>query len=278
MNSLISALELHQAQSSKDVIILDCRANLVDRALSLQDYRNGHIENAFFADLESDLSDPTQSNKGRHPLPSSEHWQRTLRAWGVSHGSRIVVYDQNNSMFAARAWWMLKASGLTNVAVLNGGLDAWLTAGFEYSTEMPVAKASTIIVKPFEGLVDEDAVKFREQNTIILDARAMDRYLGKTEPLDAAAGHIPGAVSAAFTANLHSNGTFKSTELLQQRFASLTQNHTIICYCGSGVTACHNLFSLALAGYSNALLFPGSWSQWSSDPANPIETKLEGSL
>lgn len=278
MTLLITALELRQIQSNNDVIILDCRANLADRSQSLQNYRNGHIENAFFADLENDLSDLTLPNKGRHPLPSSEQWQRTLRAWGVTKNSQVVVYDQNNSMFAVRAWWMLKASGFTNVAVLNGGLDAWLAAGFECSTEAPKPVASSVIVDPFNGIVDEGAIKNADPYTIVLDARAIDRYLGKTEPLDAAAGHIPGAISAEFSANLNSDGTFKNAELLQQRFSSLTQNHTIICYCGSGVTACHNLFSLTLAGYPNALLFPGSWSQWSSDSANPIETKLEGTL
>lgn len=278
MNPLISATALFQKLSDPRVVILDCRANLSDRAKSRLDYEANHIPGAFYADLETDLSDLSDPKHGRHPLPSRDRWQATLRNWGIHLNSEVVVYDQNNSMFAARAWWMLRYCGVAQTRVLDGGLDAWTQAGLAVNAEIPVAAESQIVVHDFMAKVDENEVKTLSKNEILLDARAIERYLGKHEPLDDAAGHIPGAINAEFVRNVNDNGTFKSQEELTQRFSSIANYNRIVCYCGSGVTACHNLLSLVVAGLDQGFLFPGSWSQWSSNPSNPIETQHEGTL
>lgn len=278
MNPLISATALFQKLSDPRLVILDCRANLSDRTRSRLDYEASHIPGSFYADLETDLSDLSTLNLGRHPLPSRDRWQATLRNWGIHSNSEVVVYDQHNSMFAARAWWMLRSCGVAQTRVLDGGLDAWLQAGFPVNADQPVAEESQIEIHDFIDTIEEHDVKTLSKNDILLDARALERYLGSHEPIDSAAGHIPGAINAEFVRNVNDNGTFKSQEELAQRFSSISHYHRIVCYCGSGVTACHNILSLAIAGLDQTLLFPGSWSQWSSTPENAIETQHEGTL
>ena len=274
MTPLMSISELIDAtQSGSDIIILDCRSDLTNRDNAIHLYQTGHIPGAIHAHLEDDLSGPIIAGKtSRHPLPTQEAWQNTLRRWGIKKDSTIVVYDQQNSMFAARAWWMLLWAGINNVKVLNGGLNAWLAAKQPLSTSMPTVAASSIEIELKDWVITADQLlKLPVQ---ILDARALPRYAGETEPLDTKAGHIPGALNADFSVNLTENGYFQTPEILAQRFARCDDQ--VVCYCGSGVTACHNILAFAIAGRDIPKLYAGSWSEWITDDTRPIASGVEG--
>ena len=277
MSQLISPAELKNLQRTHQPIILDCRSDLTDKALSRQWFNEGHIPGAQHAHLEEDLSGPiTPGQTGRHPLPDPETFGQTLRRWGVSHETPVIVYDQGNGMFAARAWWMLKWLGLNDVRILNGGLKRWLDEGGELTKSETVTEPSDARFKPDMSLVTDATRLLSETNAHrLLDARALPRYRGDEEPLDSKAGHIPGAYNADFTRNLQADGTFLDTAALAKRFAPLA-NQEVICYCGSGVTACHNIVAITEAGLPMPKLYPGSWSEWITNPNHPIATGEEG--
>ncbi|MBU2862581.1 sulfurtransferase [Reinekea forsetii] len=274
MSPLISVTDFFElSESSDNLIILDCRSDLSDSANAVKLYNEGHILNAIHAHLEDDLSGPIIPGKtSRHPLPSKENWQATLQRWGVEKSSTVVVYDQSNNMFSARAWWMLRWAGITNVLVLDGGLNAWLNAGHPISTLAPSPSPSSIQIELANWVITaEDIPSLQAQ---ILDARALPRYAGETEPLDGKAGHIPSAQNADFSKNLTSEGFFQPKEVLHQRFAQCRDD--VVCYCGSGVTACHNILAFDIAGLPMPKLYAGSWSEWITDPNRPIATGIEG--
>lgn len=269
MSLLISPEELRADASA---VVFDCRFSLTDSGQGQRDYEAGHIPGARFADLERDLSAPTSAGGGRHPLPDRAELASRFRDWGVTNGSRVVCYDQNSGAVAVRLWWITRWLGHTKVAVLDGGLDAWLSAGFPTDSEIvsPILGDFTPD-EPLTRVCTADDLTDAEIN--LLDARDTSRFRGEVEPIDAVAGHIPGAISAPFNENLDGN-RFKSPDALQARFGDLNIDPNIdtVCYCGSGVTANHNILALLLAGYPEPILYAGSWSDWISDSRRPVAT------
>jgi thiosulfate/3-mercaptopyruvate sulfurtransferase len=274
---LISAAKLAQRLSVEagTVRLLDVRWTVTapdGRAA----YAAGHIPGAVYVDLDSDLSDHSVTGRGRHPLPSAAALQSSARRWGLNPGETVVVYDDWGGQAASRAWWLLRAAGVEDVRLLDGGWPAWQRSGYPTETVEPQPNPGTLVIDGLDHLptVDADAVAewASSPDDVVLDARAAARYRGDEEPLDPRAGHIPGAVSAPTAANLTAEGTFLPAADLRERFAGLgADSHPVAVYCGSGVTATHQIAALAIAGY-DAALFPGSWSEWSNAPDRPIAT------
>ncbi len=236
-------------------------------------YLEGHLPGAVFVDLDRQLADPP-SERGRHPLPDAEGFGEDMRALGVCIGRPVVVYDAATSTAAARAWWLLRYCGHPAVAVLDGGLAAWIAAGHPITTDVPAPVAGDFspragampVVTPAEAAATAAC-------GILLDARARERFLGELEPIDPVAGHIPGARNRPTTENVDGAGHFLSPPALRSAFEELGVNDNVplAAYCGSGITAAHEVLALELAGY-RAALYPGSWSEWIRDPARPVAT------
>ncbi|TGG90243.1 sulfurtransferase [Natronospirillum operosum] len=288
MSWLIEPETLQTELGADGLLILDCRFDLTNPLAGREQYAAGHIPGAVYAHLDDDLAGPVVPGKtGRHPLPEPEAWQTTLRQWGVSADTRVVVYDGANSMFAARAWWMLRWAGLTDVRVLNGGCKRWLATNGATSIETPQPAPGDIEVDcPPDWIIGADDLMADLSAWQLLDARAWPRYSGETEPLDPKAGHIPGAVCLDFSRNVDAEGRFLPVSTLRQRFAEAglvagpeisspacsSPQPTPVSYCGSGVTACHNILAMMLAGLPQPKLYPGSWSEWVTDDQRPVET------
>ena len=228
-------------------------------------------------DLESELAAQASPAEGRHPLPSAAEFQQAARRWGVSSDSRVVVYDSVGGTSAARAWWLLRYFGVRDVRILDGGLAAWTAAGRATETGDVTAEPGDVVVRPggLPVLDADEAAALADGDGLLLDARAAERYRGEVEPVDPRAGHVPGAVSAPTSANLTAEGRFLSDDELRRRFeeagVSTGAANPVGVYCGSGVTAAHEVAALAVVGIA-AALYPGSWSQWSNDPARPVAT------
>jgi len=277
---LISPQALNERQSQPGLVILDCRFALEDPDYGLRSYAEGHIEGAQFADLERDLSGPvTKGVTGRHPLPDPDELIERLRGWGINNDSDVVLYDDGPGAFAARAWWLLAWLGKRDgVFVLDGGLKAWHAAGFPLNLDsVKVPRGHFDGAPDNQFLIKAHALQKRLNDPVLtlIDARALPRFRGEVEPIDPVAGHIPGAQCAAFGENLDSSGRFLPVEQLKQRFAEKLGDRSpdeLVAYCGSGVTACHNLFALALAGYPLGKLYAGSWSEWINDPQRGVAT------
>ncbi|MCJ8203254.1 sulfurtransferase [Pseudomonas sp. RGM2987] len=275
---LISPQALEQRRAQPGLVILDCRFALEDPDYGQRSYAEGHIAGASFADLERDLSGPvTKGMTGRHPLPDPEALIEQLKAWGVDNDSDVVLYDDGPGAYAARAWWLLAWLGKRDgVFILDGGLKAWHAAGLPLSLDPPQDRRGTFSGAPDAALLlSAQALQQRlgQADMTLLDARALPRFKGEVEPIDPVAGHIPGAQCAAFTDNLGSDGRFLPTDQLKQRFAEKLGGRSpteLVAYCGSGVTACHNLFALCLAGYPLGRLYAGSWSEWINDPQRGV--------
>ena len=262
-------------------IVCDVRFDLADHDAGRRAHASGHIPSALFVDLHLDLaahdgSSPTGG--GRHPLPTTAAFARTLGRLGITPDRSVVAYDASGGAFAARLWWMLRAAGHRRIAVLDGGLPAWERAGHGLvagDDEHPVAPGAPYPVPDaWPGVVtaDEVATAVSAGRTVV-DARAPERYRGETEPFDRMAGHIPGAVNHFNGLNLAPDGRHRSPDDLRSLLAPLVAQGTPIVYCGSGVAACHEILALHLAGFDDgAVLYPGSWSEWSSDPARPVAT------
>jgi thiosulfate/3-mercaptopyruvate sulfurtransferase len=235
-------------------------------------YREGHLPGAVFVDLDRDLAAPP-GPAGRHPLPDPAAFQEAMRAAGVSQDRPVVVYDDRDATAAARAWWLLRYHGHENVRVLDGGYRAWLAAGLPVSSADPAVKPGDFTARPSRmPVLDAAGAESTARTGLLLDARAGERYRGERELVDPVAGHIPGAVSAPTADNVNPDGTFRSTAELAARFAALgAQANSVGAYCGSGVTAAHEVLALALAGIP-AALYVGSWSNWITDPARPVAT------
>ncbi|MCY1274633.1 putative thiosulfate sulfurtransferase SseB [compost metagenome] len=277
---LLSPQHLAARLEDPDLVVLDCRFSLDDPGYGARAHLENHIPGALYADLEQDLSGPViKGVTGRHPLPDPAELVQRLRAWGVDNQSQIVLYDDGPGAFAARAWWLLLWLGKRDgVYLLDGGLAAWRAAG------LPLTTAEiTIIPGDFEGEPDDSLLidaaglgaLLNDPQLPLIDARAQPRFRGEVEPIDPVAGHIPGAQCAAFTDNLDGEGRFLPAEQLHQRFAALLRGRPaeeLVAYCGSGVTACHNLFALSLAGYPLGRLYAGSWSEWITDARHPVAT------
>ena len=277
---LISPEQLAARQQQPGLVILDCRFALEDLDYGQRSYAEGHIAGARFADLERDFSDKViKGLTGRHPLPKPDVLIQRLQEWGISQDSDVVLYDDGPGAFAARGWWLLAWLGKRDgVYLLDGGLKAWHAAGLPLSLDAPQNKKGTFAGEPDDSLLlSAQALQARlgQPDMTLLDARAAPRFRGEVEPMDPVAGHIPGAQCVAFNENLGADGRFLPADQLKQRFAAVLGDRSpddLVAYCGSGVTACHNLFALCLAGYPLGSLYAGSWSEWITDPKRAIAT------
>ncbi len=262
-------------------IIFDCRHDLVDAAKGERAYREGHIQGAHFAHLDTDLSSEKNGRNGRHPLPSPAAFTAFLARHGVTAESKIVAYDDAGGPYAARLWWLARWIGLDNVSLLDGGIGKWIAEGRTLSREVPVPQPA-----PLRGHADPLRVWSAEEvlshlgsaGMTLIDARAGERYRGEVEPIDPVAGHIPGALNRFFKDNLRPDGTLRPSEELRAQFTALTHDvppAQVVHQCGSGVTACANLFAMEYAGLRGSKLYAGSWSEWVADPARPVKKGAE---
>lgn len=289
--TLISAAQLAPHLADPDWIVLDCRHDLAQPEAGQAAFAAGHIQGAQFAHLDQDLSDHAIVAggifRGRHPLPARDALLQTARRWGIHERSQVVAYDAHGGVFASRLWWLLRWLGHTQVAVLDGGLEAWREAGMALTTEVATADAmgtlparpsltSTVSVTEMLTNLAMPGSRQVNQPRTVLDARAPDRFRGENETLDPVGGHIPGARNRFFKDNLQADGRFKPATQLRTEFNQLlTVPETAIMQCGSGVSACHNLLALEIAGLPGAALYPGSWSEWCADSARPVARGAE---
>ncbi|WP_019379120.1 sulfurtransferase [Virgibacillus halodenitrificans] len=274
VNRLKSRLENNQ----DNTVLVDVRFQLGDPQAGRKAYLEEHIPGAVYMDLEKDLSGKKEKHGGSHPLPDIDMLAAKISNIGIDHDTTVVVYDKENDMFAARFWWLLHYMGHNKVYVLEGGYDCWKSEGNETTSEIPQLQKKHF----FPSVREDEKVnietvkqKLTNENTIVIDSRAKERYLGKTEPMYAKAGHIPGAKNFFWKELIKDNQTWKKGEELAEHFKSLPKNKEIIVSCGSGVSACPNILALKSAGYSNVKLYPGSFSDWISYEENPVETKDE---
>lgn len=275
MSILITAEELAErlADEASRPVVLDVRWSLAAPD-GRPAYRAGHVPGAVYVDLETELTAPPSPAAGRHPLPDEAAFAAAMRRWGVREGDAVVVMDDLGNQSAARAWWLLRHAGVADVRMLDGGLAAWRAAGGTLETgDVEAEPGDATAHFGAMPVIDADAAAALPEHGVLLDARAAERYRGEVEPIDPAAGHIPGARSAPSAGNLDADGRFLPPEALRERFAALGADgeRPVAVYCGSGVTASHGVAALALAGVA-AALYPGSWSQWSNDPARPVAT------
>lgn len=283
---LIDAATLRQAMAAaeRSWLLVDCRASLQDPEAGRRAYREGHLPGAWHADLERDLSAPGDPRQGRHPLPEAAAFAALLAGWGLSPAHQVVAYDADGGVYAARLWWMLRLLGHRDVAVLDGGLSAWLEVGGALQTAVPVPVAEAA---PLPGHFDaqawvdaEGVVEALASGGMLLDARAAARFRGEVEPIDARAGHVPGARNRPLQLNLDQHGRFLPAPELARQFRALLGTlpaQAVVHMCGSGVSACHNLLAMEHAGLPGSRLYVGSWSQWIADPARPLACGPEGS-
>jgi thiosulfate/3-mercaptopyruvate sulfurtransferase len=262
-----------------DVLIVDCRFGLADPGKGERDFLDAHVPGAVYASLDRDLSDLSKQGLGRHPLPDVEAFARTLSRWGWRKPQRVVAYDDaGGALAAARLWWMLDSVGIA-ASVLDGGWKAWTTAGLPLEHGAAVPRPATSVELHFDParvVYYEELEALREQpSALVLDARAAPRFRGESEPIDRAAGHVPGAHNRPFSENLDAEGRFKSPQALRDDFEKVIADrrpNDVVHMCGSGVTACHNLLAMEAAGLRGSRLFAPSWSGWVSDPARPVAT------
>ena len=276
--TLITTDELSALRATRaPLVLLDCGFDLADSSAGERAHAAGHIPGAVYAHLERDLSGPKRGSgagfAGRHPLPDRSAFAATVGRLGIAPGVQVVAYDAQGGPYAARAWWLLRWLGHDAVAVLDGGVAAWLAAGGVLDSEAPAIAPKPPYPVGAEAMptVQAAALLAEPDRWLIVDARAPERFRGDVEPLDPVAGHIPGAVNRFFKDNLGANGRFKSKAELRAAFEALaTTSQQVVHQCGSGVTACHNLLAMAHAGLPGAALYPGSWSEWCADPARPV--------
>lgn len=278
-HTIISPEDLKENLLRTDWVICDCRFDIHRPSFGREAYLEGHIPQAIYVDLDKDLSTRPNGTNGRHPLPSLVELQQLIESLGITNRSQVVVYDDEGGGFAARLWWIIRYLGHDDVAVLDGGIQSWIAAGNDLSnTEAQVERGhfETNVQKDRLMSVDQLHRNLENLTFLLLDSRAQERYRGEEEPIDPIAGHIPGAENRHWGENLGEQGTFKSVDALRSEFQILLEGRIAadaVVYCGSGVTACHNLLAFVHAGYPMPRLYAGSWSEWSSDPARRIETK-----
>lgn len=278
MSWVISAEQLHtELKENNNVIVIDVRSNLLQPDEGFEKYKKSHIPNAYYLHLEHDLSGGVKKHGGNHPLPNIEKFARKLGQLGVTKDSKIVVYDDHKDMFAPRTWWLLRYFGVNQTFVLNGGFKAWQDAGYEVTEEIPDEKNSTFIPNIHKDkVVSMKEVRDRNrEKQVLIDSRAYERYIGKTEPLYKKAGHIPGAVHYYWEDVFDERGHWKGVEDLQKHFEELKNAEEIIVSCGSGISACANILALEMAGFHHIKLYAGSFSDWISYKENEITTKEE---
>ena len=273
---LISAEQLLALQAAgTSAILIDAGFDLFNVEAGLQDWRAGHLPGSHYLHLDRDLAGAKTGRNGRHPLPEKAAFARTLGRFGVSPATPVVALDRQGGVYAARVWWMLRWMGHAKVAVLDGGVAAWVAAGGSLVKQAaaPIAAEPYPYRVPLAQFVDAAGVSSTLGRVPIIDARAPERYRGEVEPLDAKPGHIPGALNRFFKLNLNAEGRFKPPEALRAEFGALLNGQDpteVVHQCGSGVTACHNMLAMECAGMAGSRLYPGSWSEWSADPQRPV--------
>ena len=287
VDPLVTVEWLKDHLGDPDVRPVDVRWYLTERGRGRAEYDEGHVPGAAFMDVDDDLSAPRGQGPGRHPLPSPEAFAAAAGRAGIGPNTYVVAYDSAGGAYAARLWWLLRYFGHERASLLDGGWPAWQAAGYPVERAAPtIAAAEFIPIAHPEMVVDAATVDQlrRDSRALILDARANERYEGRVEPIDPQAGHIPGARSAPYAGNLAAGGRMKLPDELRNRYIDLGADaaRSIVCYCGSGVTAAHTAFALHLAGRTDALIYEGSWSDWSSDPTRPVasgpEPGIEGGI
>lgn len=276
MQILISPQELAAELGSADLVIVDCRFDLLQPGAGLEAWQAGHIKGAFYADLDNDLAAPVTADSGRHPLPDPETFAGLLGAWGILPSTRVVAYDDAGGAIAARLWWLLGWAGHTHAMLLDGGFSAWQAEGLPVDQSVPALQQGIYPISPGSLPImttDEVQIAGEAGQLTLIDARDSRRFAGEVEPIDTRAGHVPGAVNRPFQANLDAAGRFLPVPQLRDEFAALLNSagqKNVACMCGSGVTACHHLFAMQLAGLKpQASLYVGSWSEWIRDPLRP---------
>ena len=271
--TLINYDSLFDGHDKPDWVIFDTRYDLTDKNAGKEAYLQGHIPGAIYVDLHDDLSRPPATNRGRHPLPTTDTMNALFSELGIHSDTQVIVYDNVFGSFAARLWWMLRHMQHEKVAVLNGGWQFWVDAGGPISSTCEARPGSEFNNSASEqDVIDIEQV---QKFNLIIDSRDPARYRGEFEPIDKAAGHIPGAINRFWKDNLSDNGCFKEKRSLKQEFEGMlgsVPSEDAVFYCGSGVTACHNLLAAVHAGLKLPKLYAGSWSEWSSTPGKPVAT------
>jgi len=276
--TLIAPHDLAPHLADEEWVVIDCRFDLAAPARGEELYLESHIPGARYAHLDRDLSGEKTGTNGRHPLPTSEQMRERFAAFGISPGRQVVVYDADSGMHASRLWWMVRFMGHDAVALLDGGFARWTREGRAVRGGKEQWRPGTFVGAPRESWqlsAAEVERGLREPARVLVDARSEERFRGENETIDQQAGHIPGARNFFFQRNLTADKTFKSADELRTEWRSLlggARPDDVVMYCGSGVTACHNLLAMEHAGLGSARIFPGSWSEWSADPSRPIET------
>ncbi len=273
--TLVDCATLAAHLADADWRIFDCRHQLADPSAGEAAYAQGHLPGAVFLHLDRDLSGPMTGRNGRHPLPDPQLLAQKLGAAGVSKSTQVVVYDDAGGMIAGRLWWLLRWLGHDRVALLDGGINRWQREGRPLSTALPEPVPAVFAAQLRDATVDTAAVQNNLVNgdLCLVDARSPDRFRGENETIDPAGGHIPGARNRFFRDNLDAEGLFRSAAELRAEFLGLlagVEPRQTVMQCGSGVSACHNLLAMEIAGLPGARLYPGSWSEWCSDPARPV--------
>jgi len=278
---LFTSRELREVQEKSDCVIVDCRFVLEDPEAGYEDFLESHIPGAVYAHLDNDLSSAITSNSGRHPLPDTQKFASFLASSGWCPGKLLVAYDDAGGAIAARLWWLMKYFGHDCAALLDGGIPAWWAAGYEL--ESGPASATRLPLENLSACADfvmttSEILAVLDSNKIVLaDARAPERFTGEIEPIDSVAGHIPGSVNFPYNLNLTPNGMFKTVEEVRNGLLTLAGSHEgreLVHMCGSGVTACNNIFAAELTGLPGSKLYVGSWSEWIRDPSRPIELSI----
>ncbi|MGD8384712.1 MAG: sulfurtransferase [Lysobacterales bacterium] len=276
-NFLITAPELKARLDAGDYVVFDCRFSLVNPAAGLEAYLDGHIPSAVHVNLDDDLAGPVTAASGRHPLPGPDKFAEFLARSGWAPGKTLVAYDDVGGAIAARLWWLMRYFGQQDARLLDGGIAAWKAAelALEQGQSQPRRQPS-VKLEPSANMVlstDEVAAGLQKQDIVLIDARSEERFAGKGEPIDAVAGHVPGAVNYPFNRSLEGDGTFKPASAIRAGITPLvgsTPARQVVHMCGSGVTACHNLLAAEMAGFSGCKLYVGSWSEWIRDGSRPV--------
>lgn len=277
MHTTIVSTDTLAAHLGGDWVIVDCRFDLQNEHWGREQYLAGHTPGAVYASLSHDMAGAKTGRNGRHPLPSIDDLSATFGRFGITPGRQVVAYDQDSGMYASRLWWLLRYAGHDAVAVLDGGWAKWTREGRQARSGEETRRGAAFVaaLRPDMRVgVDDVAAQLGDAKTLLVDARAPERYLGQVEPIDRVPGHIPGAVNHHYRSNAADDDTMLPPEELRKKFLTVLGSHPpseAVMYCGSGVTACHNLLAMTHAGLPGARLYAGSWSEWSADPARPVE-------
>jgi thiosulfate/3-mercaptopyruvate sulfurtransferase len=276
--TVVSSDQLSRYLDDPDWIVFDCRFTLTNTEAGRASYQQGHIPGARYVHLDDDMSSAVTPTSGRHPLPDVKIFSEKLSRWGVDASKQVVVYDDSFGSMAVKMWWLLRWLGHDNVALLDGNWPIWAKQKLPVSTALPTIVATNFVANVHNELVvDTTEVDFarRERCSVLIDARPEQRFAGEREPLDKVAGHIPGSINWVYEENLDFDGTYLPAEELKEAYLKLMHNlkpQQVIHTCGSGVTACHNMLAMEIAGLHGSKLYAGSWSEWITDPSRPVAT------